>query len=76
MALAPDQRLFICEQGGRVLLVKNDILLARPFLSISVDSTGERGVLGIAFDPDFSSNHYLYIYYTVPTLPPSQGAKR
>src|SRR5581483_3635780 len=33
---------------------------------LNVDSNGERGLLGIAFDPNFSSNHYVYLYYTNP----------
>src|SRR5207237_8057271 len=56
MAQAPDGRIFICEQGGTVRVVKNGALLVTPFLSLSVDSTGERGLLGIAFDPNFSTN--------------------
>jgi len=67
MALAPDGRLFICEQGGRVRLVKTDVLIAQPLLSISVDSLGERGLLGVAFDPNFGSNNYFYLYYTATT---------
>src|SRR5881394_3037715 len=42
MAISPDDRLFICEQGGSVRIVRNDVLVVRPFLSISVDSSGER----------------------------------
>ena len=38
-------------------------------MSLTVDSSGERGLLGIAFDPNFATNHYLYVYYTVPTSP-------
>ena len=31
-----------------------------------MDSTGERGLLGVAFDPDFAANHFVYVYYTAP----------
>jgi glucose/arabinose dehydrogenase len=45
---------------------KNGTLLASPFVTLSVDSNGERGLLGVAFDPNFASNHYVYVYHTVP----------
>src|SRR5438876_365971 len=66
MAFAPDGRLFITEQTGAVRIVKNNALLPTPFLSLRVDSSGERGLLGVAFDPDFAANHFIYVYYTVP----------
>lgn len=70
MAFAPDGRLFICEQQGQIRIVKNNALLATPFLTLNnVDSLGERGILGIAFDPEFSTNHYVYVSYTVATSP-------
>ncbi|PYK73133.1 MAG: hypothetical protein DME42_07550 [Verrucomicrobia bacterium] len=69
MEFAPDGRLFVCLQTGQVRIIKNGSLLATPLLSLSVDSSGERGLLGIAFDPNFTTNHYLYLYYTVPTSP-------
>ncbi len=69
MAFAPDGRLFVCEQGGQLRVIKNGTLLATPFLTVSTDSTGERGLLGVAFDPDFSTNHFVYIYYTVLVSP-------
>lgn len=67
MAIAPDGRVFICEQAGRLRVVKNGVLLAAPFLTLTVDSSGERGLLGVAFDPDFQTNHYVYVYYTART---------
>ena len=69
MEFSPDGRLFVCLQTGQLRVIKNGSLLTTPFLSLSVDSSGERGLLGIAFDPNFFSNHYLYVYYTVPTFP-------
>ena len=67
MALAPDGRIFVCEQGGRLRVIKNGALLPTPFVTLTVDSAGERGLLGIAFDPNFVSNQLVYVYYTVPT---------
>ena len=69
MEFAPDGRLFVCLQTGQVRVIKNGSLLTTPFLNIPVDSSGERGLLGIAFDPNFINNHYVYVYYTVPTSP-------
>lgn len=69
MAFAPDGRLFVCQQGGALRVVKNGTLLAAPFLTVSVDSRGERGLLGVAFDPDFAANAFVYIYYTTSKSP-------
>ena len=67
MAFAPDGRLFVAEQGGRLRVIKNGTLLATPFLTVTVDSAGERGLLGVAFDPAFASNGFVYVYYTATT---------
>jgi glucose/arabinose dehydrogenase len=65
MEFAPDGRLFVAEQRGTLRVVKAGGKLAT-FLDISgsVDSAGERGLLGVAIDPAFSNNHYVYLYYT------------
>ena len=67
MALAPDGRIFVCQQGGALRVIKNGALLATPFLTVTVDSSGERGLLGVAFDPNFASNQLVYVYYTATT---------
>ena len=67
MAFAPDGRLFVCLQGGQLRVIKDGELLPTPFLSVTVSSSGERGLLGIAFDPGFASNNYVYVYYTATT---------
>ncbi len=64
MAFAPDGRLFICEQAGNLRIIKNGQLLARPFLTVAVISSNERGLLGIALDPDFGTNGHVYVYHT------------
>ena len=69
MAIAPDGRIFVCQQAGALRVIKNGALLPTPFLTLSVQASGERGLLGIAFDPDFASNQYLYVYYTTSTAP-------
>lgn len=69
MAFAPDGRLFVAEQGGRLRVIKNGTLLSQPFVTLSVSSSGERGLLGIAFDPQFATNGFVYLYYTTATTP-------
>jgi glucose/arabinose dehydrogenase len=69
MAFSPDGRLFVCEQGGNLRVIKNGQLLPTPFLTVPVDPNGERGLLGVAFDPNFTSNNYVYVYYTATTTP-------
>lgn len=66
MAIAPDGRVFLTEKYGRVLIVDNGEIQTDPFLEIEVDNFNERGLSGIAIDPDFDSNGFVYIYYTVP----------
>jgi glucose/arabinose dehydrogenase len=64
---APDGRIFVALQGGDLRVVKNGTLLPTPFVQLTVNSSGERGLLGIAFDPAFTVNQFVYLYYTVPT---------
>jgi glucose/arabinose dehydrogenase len=64
MAFAPDGRLFVTQQGGDLRVISSNTLLATPFLHVNVDAQGERGLLGVAFDPDFAANRFVYIYYT------------
>jgi glucose/arabinose dehydrogenase len=67
MAFAPDGRLFVCQQGGQLRVIKNGTLLATPFVTLTVSSAGERGLLGVTFDPDFANNRFVYVYYTATT---------
>ncbi len=69
MEFAPDGRLFVCEQAGNLRVIKNSVLLTAPFVTLTVNSSGERGLLGIAFDPGFATNNFLYVYYTVASSP-------
>jgi glucose/arabinose dehydrogenase len=63
--IAPDGRIFILERAGKIKIVKNGQLLPTPFADLPSEDTGDRGLIGIAFDPDFGvSNHYVYFYYT------------
>jgi glucose/arabinose dehydrogenase len=75
MAIAPDGRLFVTQKGnnngiGRVRVIKNGQLLSKPFLNVTTDTSDLRGLLGVTLDPKFSTNHYVYIFYTAtsPTV--------
>ena len=76
MAFAPDGRLFVTQQNGKLRVIKNGTLLATPFVTLTVDANGERGLLGVAFDPDFTTNHFVYVYYTVPDSPAHNRVSR
>jgi glucose/arabinose dehydrogenase len=67
IASAGDDRLFVVEQAGRIRIVESDgTVLGTPFLDIDalVASGGERGLLGLAFHPEYASNGFFYVYYT------------
>ena len=79
MAFAPDGRLFVCEKPGRVRVVTWNgsvgTLLPTPFVNLSaqVNSTNERGLMSVCFDPQFgdgSGNDWVYLHYTAgsPTV--------
>ncbi len=60
--------LFVVEQGGRVRVLRGGHELGRPFLDIHglISSGGERGLLSIAFPPDYKQSRRFYVYYTDP----------
>jgi glucose/arabinose dehydrogenase len=66
IAATNDNRLFIAEQGGTVRIVRNGALLPAPFLNIGpvLTSGGERGLLSLAFHPQYKTNGYFFVYYT------------
>ena len=59
-------RLFVVEKTGRIRIVKDGSVIARPFLDLSgiVTSDGERGLLSVAFDPRYAANRRFYVDYT------------
>jgi glucose/arabinose dehydrogenase len=66
-----DGKLYVLEQGGRVLLLREDggtseVLTLDPS---KIVAGGEAGLLGIAFHPKFADNGFVYLYYTAPNLP-------
>jgi len=60
-----DSRLFIAERAGRIRVVQNGTLLTTSFLDISsrVYTDGEAGLLSFAFDPQFSTNKFVYVHF-------------
>jgi glucose/arabinose dehydrogenase len=70
--LGPD-RFLVAEQGGRVWVVDHGTLLPTPAIDLSdhVLYAGDRGLLGLAVDPQFAINHHIYLLYTVE--PDSSG---
>ncbi len=64
LKLAPDGRIFIAEKGGTIRIVEDGILLPQPFYSVQTQSPNERGLGGIALDPNFESNGFVYLFYT------------
>jgi glucose/arabinose dehydrogenase len=64
---APDGRVFVTEQRGNVRVVKDGVALPTPFVHLDAAANGERGVDGIALDPDFAINGFVYVYYTAKT---------
>jgi glucose/arabinose dehydrogenase len=66
-----DDRIFIAQRGGRILILKNGSLLPEPFFDMRTSISdvpwghrGERGLLNIALHPDFATNGRFYVYYT------------
>jgi glucose/arabinose dehydrogenase len=59
-------RIFVVEQHtGRIEIVKNGVLLATPFLTVTgLSTSNEEGLLGLAFDPNFEVNGKFYVYFT------------
>ncbi len=74
-AVAPDGRIFFTEkETGQVRVLVDDALLPTPVLTLPVAPNGEQGLLGIAVDPDFESNHRLWVYHSLPARA-NQGVK-
>jgi uncharacterized protein (TIGR03437 family) len=68
IAFLPNGKMLITTQGGTIRIFDGSTLLATPALNISsrICSNSERGLLGIAVDPDFNTNQWIYVFYTHP----------
>jgi glucose/arabinose dehydrogenase len=69
LTFPPDRsnRIFFTEKNnGRVRIIRNDTLLPEPYVTVSVTGSGEQGLLGLTFHPEYPDSPYFYIYYTRP----------
>ena len=66
MALAPDGRVFFNERlTGKIRIINQQWqLVATQFCQIAIATSGEQGLLGLALDPDFANNKFVYVYHT------------
>jgi putative heme-binding domain-containing protein len=63
LEVAADGRILVCEQIGRLRVIKNGKLLAEPFVKLPVDSTWERGLIGVTVAPDFPKTPHVFVCY-------------
>ncbi|MRH99182.1 carbohydrate-binding protein [Kriegella sp. EG-1] len=65
MQFAPDGRIFILDRGGEIIIYKTDTQTSVSAGTLPVYNEFEDGLLGIAFDPNFLINNYIYLHYSV-----------
>jgi glucose/arabinose dehydrogenase/regulation of enolase protein 1 (concanavalin A-like superfamily) len=63
-AFAPNGDIYVGEQGGTILIYRNGAILATPLGTINTDGSNEKGLLGLAVDPNYATNGYVYVSYT------------
>jgi glucose/arabinose dehydrogenase len=74
-------RMFIVEKTGQIQIVKNGTLLSIPFLDIQskmvkvISFYDERGLLGLAFHPQYQTNGRFFVFYSAPTTTPGMDHK-
>jgi len=61
---APDGRIFVTERAGRIRIIKEGKLQPEPWLVLDAYEIGEAGLMGLALDPDFSHNRFVYAAYS------------
>lgn len=61
---APDGRMFLTERPGRIRVIENGQLQPEPWMIVDSVEVGEGGLLGLALDPQFAMNRYVYVAYT------------
>ena len=64
---APDGRIFLTERSGRVRTVRDGLLDHEPWITLDAVEVAESGLMGLALDPDFARNGYVYVAYTYAT---------
>lgn len=63
IAIAED-KIFVTEKKGNIRVIESDVLIEEPLATLRVANVFGGGLLGITTHPDFTSNHFLYVYYT------------
>ncbi len=65
-AFLPDGRILVTEKGGMVKMVENGIVRAQPVIDMRLHTNDyvDRGMIDVAVDPDFTRNHFIYLFYT------------
>lgn len=60
---------YVVEQGGRIMLVRNEVVQPTPFLDLTseIGCCGERGLLGLAFPPNYGASGLFFVFFTAPT---------
>ncbi len=77
LEFAPDGRIFVGQRNGNIYVIQNGALLPDPLIEIPAQTNlGERGLVGLAVDPTFATNGYLYAYYTTATQTPRNRVSR
>ncbi len=61
---APNGDIYIGEQSGVILIYRGGVVLSTPVITLNTDGSGEKGLLGLALDPNFANNGYMYVSYT------------
>lgn len=64
LAFAPNGDIYIGQQGGAILIYRGGTVLSTPVITLNTDGSGEKGLLGLALDPNFATNGYMYVSYT------------
>jgi glucose/arabinose dehydrogenase len=64
LAFAPDGRIFVTERAGRIRVVKDGALQPEPWMTLQVAEVSEAGLMGLAIDPNFADNRFVYVAYT------------
>lgn len=73
LAFLPGGDLLVTERQGRVRLVTQGMLVARPVVDIDVVNDGESGLLGLALSPRFEEDRFFYVYGTFQSPSPEPG---
>jgi putative heme-binding domain-containing protein len=76
LEVAPDGRIFVCEQTGTLRIIKDGKLLPAAVLKVAVDATWERGLIGVTVAPDFPKTPHLFVCYVAPKPYPHHVVSR